>query len=105
MADIAAEQGGRLIHVGDRTTFPPLAPDLPMQYGLTDAQGLATLFPATTTVTCASSTTTAATPSICNAAPPLLDGTKLASPLLDALDVRTVIAPAEAWRSRRSTRG
>ncbi len=93
VADIAAEQGGRLIHVGERTTFPPFAPDLPMQYGLTDAQGLAPLFPRDYDRYLRIVDDYGGHAVALNAAPPLLDGTKLASPLLDALDVRTVIAP------------
>ncbi|MEA2842674.1 MAG: hypothetical protein QOJ69_345, partial [Actinomycetota bacterium] len=95
VTDIAAEQGGRLIHVGERTTFPPLAPDLPMQYGLTDAQGLAPLFPRDYDRYLRIVDDYGGHALALNAAPPLLDATKLASPLLDVLDVRTVIAPAD----------
>ena len=92
VTEIAAEQGGRLIHVGEQTTFPPLAPDLPMQYGLTDAQGLAPLFPRDYDRYLRIVDDYGGYALLYNAAPPLSDGTKLASPLLDALDVRTVIA-------------
>ena len=96
VTEIAAEQGGRLIHVGERTTFPPLAPDVPMQYGLTDAQGLSPLFPRDYDRYLRVVDDYGDYAQLYNAAPPLSDGTKLASPLLDALDVRTVIADAEA---------
>ncbi len=63
VAEIAARQGGRLVHVGDRTTFPPFAPNLAMQYRLTDVHGRPPSCPRSTTATSGSSTTTAASPS------------------------------------------
>jgi hypothetical protein len=92
VADVARRRGGRVVHVGDRTTFPPFAPDVPMVYGVADAQGLSVLFPRDYDRFLRLIDDYGAYAQELNAAPPLSRGDLLSSPLLDVLDVRTVVA-------------
>lgn len=97
VARIAGERGGRLVRVGDQSSFPSFAPDLPMAYGLNDAQGVVSLFPEDVDRYLRLIDDYGQYAVALNIAPPLSDGSKLASPLLDVLDVRTVVAaPGEA---------
>lgn len=91
VADIAAARGGRFVHVGGRTTFPPFAPDLSTAYGLADVGGLSVLFPKDYDRFLRLIDDYGRYAQDFNAAPPLASGDLLASPLLDVLDVRTVV--------------
>ena len=90
--DVAAARGGRVIRVGERSTFPPFAPDVPMVYGVADVQGLSVLFPRDYDRFLRLVDDYGLYAEEFNAAPSLDDAAHLASPLLDVLDVRTVMA-------------
>jgi hypothetical protein len=88
-----APQGGRIIRVDpNRTTLAGLAPDIPMVYGLDDAQGLAVIYPADYDRYRRLIDDYGNFAEDFNADPPLADPSMLSSPLLDVLDVRTVLA-------------
>ncbi len=121
VSDIAAARGGRFVTVGIRTPFPPFAPDVSMAYGVADAHGLSVLFPKDYDRFLRLIDDYGLYAEELNLAPSLARGEQLASPLLDVLDVRTVIAerdvpipgrygllvpPAtEPWVYERSTPG
>jgi hypothetical protein len=90
--DVAAARGGRVIRVGDRSAFPAFAPDVPLVYGVADVQGLSVLFPEDYDRFLRLIDDYGLFAEEFNAAPPLDDARHLASPLLDVLDVRTVMA-------------
>ena len=90
--DVAAARGGRVIRVGERSTFPPFAPDVPLVYGVADVQGLSVLFPKDYDRFLRLVDDYGLYAEEFNAAPSLDDPGHLASPLLDVLDVRTVMA-------------
>ncbi|HEX2118549.1 MAG TPA: hypothetical protein VHF91_05155, partial [Acidimicrobiales bacterium] len=90
--DVAAARGGRIVRVGMRTTFPPFASDVPMVYDVADAHGLTVLFPEDYDRFLRLIDDYGLYAEEFNAAPPLASGDLLDSPLLDVLDVRTVIA-------------
>ena len=90
--DVAKARGGRVIRVGERTTFPPFAPDVPMVYGVADVQGLSVLFPRDYDRFLRLVEDYGLYAEEYNAAPSLASGDHLASPLLDVLDARTVLA-------------
>lgn len=92
---IAEARGGRLIHVGEPTQFPPYAPNLPMVAGGNDSQGQSVLFPRDYDRYLRLVDDYGEVVAAVNNAPPLPDASLLSSPLLDVLDVRTVIAPPE----------
>jgi hypothetical protein len=93
VAEIAKERGGRLVRVGgERTTFPPYAPDLTMVSGGQDTQGLTVLFPTDYDRFLRVIDDYGSYAKLFNAAPPLADPAALSSRLLDVLDVRTVVA-------------
>ncbi|MDQ3897079.1 MAG: YfhO family protein, partial [Actinomycetota bacterium] len=92
VTDVVAARSGRVIRVGERTTFPPLAPDVGMVYGIDDVQGLSVLFPEDYDRFLRLVDDYGRYAEEYNAAPSLADGGMLASPLLDVLDVRTVLA-------------
>ncbi|HJV08542.1 MAG TPA: hypothetical protein VJ653_02650, partial [Acidimicrobiales bacterium] len=94
VAQVAAARGGRLIHVGERTQFPPYAPNLPMIAGGADSQGQSVLFPRDYDRYLRLIDDYGPLVEAVNNAPPLVDAGLLSSRLLDVLDVRTVIAPA-----------
>ncbi|HWC12052.1 MAG TPA: hypothetical protein VG455_12615, partial [Acidimicrobiales bacterium] len=92
---LVEERGGRLVHAGEHTQFPPFAPDLAMVYGAADAQAVTPYFPrdAERYLRLVEDFGTWARDR--NTSPPVSQPTRLASPLLDALDVRTVVAPPD----------
>ena len=92
VSDIAGARGGRFVTVGARTPFPPFAPDVAMVYGVADAHGLSVLFPKDYDRYLRLIDDYGRYAEEFNLAPSLIDGERLASPLLDVLDVRTVVA-------------
>ena len=92
VSDLAAGRGGRFITVGPRTPFPPFGPDVSMIFGAADAHGLSVLFPKDYDRYLRLIEDYGIYAEEFNLAPPLGSGDLLASPLLDALDVRTVLA-------------
>ena len=90
--DVAAARGGRVIRVGERSAFPPFAPDVPLVYGVADVQGLSVLFPKDYDRFLRLVDDYGLYAEEFNAAPSLEHPGHLASPLLDVLDVRTVMA-------------
>lgn len=94
VGQVAEARGGRLIHVGERTQFPPYAPNLPMIAGGQDSQGQSVLFPRDYDRYLRLIDDYGELVQAVNNAPPLVDAGLLSSRLLDVLDVRTVIAPA-----------
>jgi hypothetical protein len=121
VSDIAAARGGRFVTVGPRIPFPPLAPDVSMVYGAADAHGLSVLFPKDYDRFLRLIDDYGLYAEEFNLAPSLANGDQLASPLLDVLDVRTVLAErdvpiptryrravadeVEPWLYERSTPG
>lgn len=95
VGQVADARGGRLIHVGPRTEFPPYAPNLPMVAGGADSQGQSVLFPETYDRYLRLVDDYGELVEAVNNAPPLADASLLSSRLLDVLDVRTVITPPE----------
>lgn len=92
---LAETRGGRLLRVGPTfEALPSFAPDLPMVYGLQDAQGQAVFFPTDADRYLRLVDDYGAFALDSNTAPPVVDPGRLSSPLLDALDVRTVVAPS-----------
>jgi hypothetical protein len=88
-----ADRGGRLIRVNpERTTIPGFAPDIPMAYRLADAQGLVVLFPKDYDRYRRLVDNYGTYAEEYNADPPLASPAMLSSPLLDVLDVRSVLA-------------
>jgi hypothetical protein len=92
VGDIARQRGGRLIHVGGRSEFPPYAPNLPMVSGGNDSGGQTVLFPRDYDRFLRLIDDYGDTTRAVNNAPPLMDPSLLSSRLLDVLDVRTVVA-------------
>lgn len=93
VSDIARQRGGNLIRVGaERTTFPAFAPNLAMAYGAGEIQAQAVLFPADVDRFLRIIDDYGDYTRLFNAPPPLAAGAMLTSPLLDVLDVRTVVA-------------
>jgi hypothetical protein len=90
--DVAAARGGRVARVGGRTVFGPFAPDVPMVYGVADAHGLSVLFPKDYDRYMRLVDDYGVFAEEFNVNPPLSRGDLLSSPLLDVLDVRTVVA-------------
>ncbi|MGI8809729.1 MAG: hypothetical protein ACR2KK_18195 [Acidimicrobiales bacterium] len=91
-SDIAAARGGRFVTVGVRHPFPPFAPDVSMVFGAADAHGLSVLFPRDYDRYLRLIDDYGLYAEEFNLAPSLATGDQLESPLLDVLDVRTVIA-------------
>jgi len=89
---IVTERGGRVVRVGDRTVFGPLGADVPMVYGGTDADGQAVFLSRDYDRYRRLIDDYGTFGRDLSAVPPLADGTLATSPLLDALDVRTVVA-------------
>lgn len=92
VGEIARQRGGRLIRVGPRTQFPPYAPNIPMVAGGNDAEGQTVLFPRDYDRFLRLVEDYGDEAKSVNNAPPLSDPGRLSSPLLDVLDVRTVVA-------------
>ena len=90
---IARERGGRIVHVGAATNSPlmPLAPDIAMAYGVADVQGWTVLFPTRYDRYLRTIDDYGRFAYDENAAPAFPPGS-LGSPLLDALDARTVVS-------------
>lgn len=95
VAQVAFDRGGRIVRVADEyTLLPAFAPNLPMIYGIRDAQGQAVLFPRAYDRYLRIIEDYGDFALATNTAPPLTDPGLLGSPLLDALDVRTVVVPS-----------
>lgn len=95
VAGVAENRGGRLVHVGERSQSPPYQPNLPMVSGGDDSQGQSVLFPRDYDRFLRLIDDYGDMAKAVNTAPPLADAGQLSSPLLDVLDVRTVIAPPD----------
>ena len=95
VARVVQERGGRVIRAGEHTQFPPFAPDLAMAYGAADAQAVTPYFPSDAERYLRLVEDYGVWARDRNTAPPVSDPARLASPLLDALDVRTVVAPPQ----------
>lgn len=92
--DAAASRGGRIVRVGGPRDLPAyLPPDVPMAYGVADTSALTPLFPRDTDRYLRVVDDYGPTARDLNVAPPLLSIFQAASPLLDALDVRTIVLP------------
>src|SRR5439155_19766839 len=93
---LARQRGGRIVHVGTAGPSPlmPLAPDIPMVYGISDVQGWTVLFPKRYDRYLNTIHDHGSFAAGSNAAP-ALPPDAVASPLLDALDVRTVVSDVE----------
>jgi hypothetical protein len=92
VSDIAAARGGRFVTVGVRSPFPPFAPDVSMVFDVADAHGLSVLLPRDYDRYLRLIDDYGLYAEEFNLAPSLSTGDELKSPLLDVLDVRTVIA-------------
>ncbi|MGI9023770.1 MAG: hypothetical protein ACR2HV_11190 [Acidimicrobiales bacterium] len=91
-AAIVAERGGRVARVGERTSFAPLAANLGMVYGGGDVDGQAVLLPRDYDRFRRIVDDYGTYARDFNAVPALAAGDLALSPLLDALDVRTILA-------------
>ena len=89
---ISAQRGGRIVRVGQPSQIPPFSGNIPMAYGIADAQGLAVMFPRQMDHYLRLIDDYGDFVFVGSTAPPILDPAHLASPLLDALDVRTIIS-------------
>ena len=89
--DLAAERGGRLYRVGPITNLPSVPPNIPMAYGLDDAQGQAVLFPKLVDRYLRTIEDYGTFTATDNTAPSLSVPARVGSPAVKALDVRTVI--------------
>nr|MDQ6928168.1 YfhO family protein [Actinomycetota bacterium] len=89
---LARQRGGRVIRVGAQAQFSAFAPDLATEYGVADAEGIVSLFPKQVDRYLRIVDDYGSYALSLNVAPPLSSGAELASPLLDALDVRTIVA-------------
>ncbi len=89
---IVAGRGGRVVRLGGRTTFGPLGSDVPMVYGGADADGQAVFMPRDYDRYRRLIDDYGTFARDFSAVPPLADANLVTSPLLDALDVRTVLA-------------
>ena len=92
VSDLVAMRGGRFVTVGVRSPFPPFAPDVSMVYGAADAHGLSVLFPKDYDRYLRLIDDYGLYAEEFNLAPSLATGDMLDSPLLDVLDVRTILA-------------
>ena len=92
VARIADERGGRIVRVGPRPSLPPFVANVPMAYGAGDVDGQAVMFPADYDRYRRLIDDYGDLALVFNSAPPLADGADLTSPLLDALDARTIVA-------------
>lgn len=93
--ELAEANGGRLLRAGPHVFIPTFASNLPMAYGLDDVQGLAVLFPKRADRYLHLIEDYGTFAAAFNAPPPISDGARLSSKLLDPLDVRTVIVDGE----------
>lgn len=91
VASIARQNGGRIARFGPRSFMPTFPSNIPMAYGLDDAQGLAVLLPKAADRYLRLVEDYGSFASSFNSPPPITDPALVASPLLDVLDVRTVI--------------
>jgi hypothetical protein len=102
LASAVHARGGRMIRVGSEyTQLGPFPPDLPMQYGVADAQGLSVLFPAAYDRYLRLIEDYGNYGLSYNVAPPLKDAAALASPLVEVLDVRTAVVDPSVEMSSR----
>jgi hypothetical protein len=92
VSDILAARGGRFVTVGGRSPFPPFAPDVSIVYRVADSHGLTVLFPKDYDRFLRLIEDYGVYAEEFNLAPSLSRGDLLESPLLDVLDVRTVLA-------------
>lgn len=91
-ADTANARGGRIIRLSSELTqIPAFAADVPLYYDVADASGWAVLFPRDYDRYMRIVEDYGDFAKLTNVAPPLTRAASLASPLLDALDVRTVL--------------
>lgn len=101
-ASAVAARGGRIVRVAPAfSQLPSFPPDLPLVYGVDDAQGQDVLFPAAYDRYLRTIQDYGTYAEGTNTAPPLTEVRLLASPLLRALDVRTVIADPAVQVPRR----
>lgn len=94
--DIARTRGGRLFRLGPAVPLPSVPPNVPMAYGVDDAQGQAVLFPKNIDRYLRTIEDYGPFALGSNTAPPVTDPARLASPAVRALDVRTVIVDGRA---------
>ena len=93
VAQIAEERGGRLLRIGlTYEVLPVFAPNLPMAYGVDDLQGTAVLFPTDQDRYLRLLEDYGDDALRNNTAPPILDPDGGPASLLDAADVRTILA-------------
>lgn len=93
VAKAAQRQGGRIIRLAkEYTQLPGFPADVPMAYGLADAQGWAVIFPRDIDRYLRTIDDYGNFALAYNTAPPIVRPERLESPLLDALDVRTVVS-------------
>lgn len=93
---LVKERGGRLARVDSSyTILPTFSPNIPLVFGINDAQAQAVFFPRAYDRYLRIIQDHGAFTTGTNTAPPLVDSDLLGSPLLDALDVRTVLAPQD----------
>ena len=90
---IARSRGGRLVHMGDGPPTPLLAvaPDIPMMYGVSDVQGFAVFIPKAVDRYLRLVHDYGSFAGLQNTVPAFPTST-LRSPLLEALDARTVVS-------------
>lgn len=90
---IARQRGGRLVHMGDGPPTPlmAVAPDIPMMYGVSDAQGFAVFIPKTIDRYLRIVHDYGDFAALQNTVPAFPTST-IHSPLLDALDARTAVS-------------
>ena len=89
--EVARERGGRLLRVGPVSALPSVPPNVPMAYGVDDAQGQAVLFPDRVDRYLRTIEDYGTFAIASNTAPPVTDPSSLSSPAVRALDVRTVL--------------
>lgn len=93
VARVAAERGGRIIRLGlRRSTVSTFAADVPMAYGVADAQGVAVLFPRAWDRFLRLLDDYGDYARAANTAPDVRGLRDARTPLLDVADVRTVVA-------------
>ena len=92
VARVANERGGRIVRVGRRERLPPFIANVPMAYGAGDVDGQAAMFPSDYDRYRRLIDDYGAQALVLSNTPPLADGGDLTSPLLDALDARTIVA-------------
>lgn len=91
---VARAEGGRVLRVdANRTLIPALAPDLLLRYGVADAQAVLVIFPPSADRYFRLIDDYGTFAEALNGNPALAAAADVASPLVTALDVRTVLTP------------